>query len=107
MWLWKDKKCIIYVVEVVLEGTLIKSRRRKVFAGLNNFLLKPESQTKRQGHTLIRVDFYFWTNGSSDDDWPLQSPGIVQDRLQVCEAEGSVEAVPIPAHLSHGGKLAA
>ncbi len=79
---------------------------------MNNSLLKSESETNKSTlnvyYTVSECEVIsVWTTGSNVKDWPLQSPGIVQDRLQVCEAERSVEAVPIPVHLPHGGKLAA
>lgn len=38
-----EKRRIIYCVQVLEKGTLIKSRSSEVFAGLNYFLLYPGS----------------------------------------------------------------
>lgn len=40
-------KEMIYRVQVVLKGTLIKSRSSKIFAGLYNCLLKSENETNK------------------------------------------------------------
>lgn len=48
------KRNIIYCVQVMLERTLIKSRGRKLFAGLN-CLLKSESETNKTGSLKFKL----------------------------------------------------